>query len=78
MELLTKADAAMLLGVHIRTIENMILRNELPRPKSLGRRVHWLKHDFEAHLIKVLGCNDDKEAPINSSSPSAASRKSRP
>lgn len=54
MELLSKADVASYLGVTIRTIDNLVLRGELPPPRHIGRRVYWLKEEFNNHIRDCL------------------------
>jgi len=54
MKLLTRQDAAKILGVTVRTLNNLIHSRELPPPKRIGRRVYWLEDEFESFLRKRL------------------------
>lgn len=40
--LVTQAYIAHVLGVTARTVRNMVVRNELPGPIQMGRRVYWV------------------------------------
>ncbi|WP_407922825.1 helix-turn-helix transcriptional regulator [Acidihalobacter aeolianus] len=51
---MTKADVASYLGVTIRTVDNLVLRGELPGPQHIGRRVYWLKEEFDNHIRDCL------------------------
>ena len=52
--LLTKADAAQILGVHIRTIENLLVRKLLRRAK-VGNRVRIDPADLRVYIESVKG-----------------------
>lgn len=56
MELITKQKAAGILGVTVRTLNNLIAADELPQPKKIGRRVYWIKDEFEGFLRTRLSC----------------------
>jgi excisionase family DNA binding protein len=58
MELYSKADAAEIFGVTVRTIDNLIASGELPPPKSMGRRVYWIKEEFESFIKQALSHDD--------------------
>lgn len=54
MKLVTKAQAATILGVTVRTIDNLINSGELPRPHRIGRRAYWLEEEFKEFLLHRL------------------------
>lgn len=56
MELITKQQAAQILGVTLRTVNNLVHTEELPQPKKIGRRVYWIKEEFEVFLHARLSC----------------------
>jgi excisionase family DNA binding protein len=58
MILFNKSDAAEYLGVTVRTIDNLIASGELPPPKPLGRRVYWLREEFECFIKQALSHDD--------------------
>lgn len=61
MKLLTRQDAAEILGVTERTLNNLVHAGELPPPQRLGRRVYWLADEFEAFLRDRLSQNKQNQ-----------------
>ncbi|MFH1818721.1 MAG: helix-turn-helix domain-containing protein [Pseudomonadota bacterium] len=51
---ISKLDAADILGVTVRTIENHIAAGMLPRPAAIGNRRYWHPDDFYACLERAL------------------------
>lgn len=67
--LLAKEDVAQLLGVHQRTVDNLVKSGKLPSSINVGRQRRWRKKDIDAWLDaafqSVEGCgvsNIDKGA----------------
>lgn len=54
MDLITKQEVAAKLGVTVRTVDNLVYRGELPAPKHIGRRVYWIKEEFDRYLRQCL------------------------
>jgi hypothetical protein len=50
----TKSDAAVLLGVCTKTIDNYVREGLLPQPARLGGRDLWLPEVFYSHLRHAL------------------------
>lgn len=46
----TKVEAAKLMKVSTRTIENWVSSGEMPKPTHIGRRCYWHKIHFDAWL----------------------------
>ncbi|WP_459190562.1 helix-turn-helix transcriptional regulator [Ralstonia pseudosolanacearum] len=62
---MTKDDVAAVLGVSIRTIENLVKANQMPAPGRIGGRVLWHPDVFYSWLDMVLripGPVDDEAA----------------
>lgn len=54
-KLITKAGAAELMSVSLRTIDNWISNGTLPMPTTIGRRVYWHPADFALWQDQVFG-----------------------
>lgn len=62
---ITKEQAAEILGVSIRSIENYVSEGEMPAPAHLGRRVYWHPDIFYSWLDALLrreSANGEQEA----------------
>jgi excisionase family DNA binding protein len=44
---LAKEDVAQLLGIHQRTVDNLVKAGKLPRSINVGRQLRWRKKDIE-------------------------------
>lgn len=60
---ITKQEAAKILSVSLRTIDNHIADGTLPSPTAIGRRVYWHPATFYAWLDQRLGVAGDTERP---------------
>jgi len=54
---ITKEDAARILSVSKRTIDNWLADGTIVQPKSIGRRLYWHPDVFYAWLDERLGAN---------------------
>lgn len=59
LKLLTKADAADILGVCTKTVDNYIREGLLPSPRPLGSREYWHPQAFERFLAQHFGLSDE-------------------
>ena len=73
LKLLTKADAADILGVCTRTIDNYIRDGILPAPKPLGSREYWHPLAFERFLAEYFGLAAEAERATDKPVGAAAS-----
>jgi len=48
--LLAKEDVAQILGVHQRTVDNLVKAGKLPGSINVGRQRRWRKKDIDAWL----------------------------
>jgi excisionase family DNA binding protein len=53
--LMTKADLALRVQCHVRTIDNLLARNEAPVVTRIGRLVRFREDDFDAWLDRRRG-----------------------
>ena len=60
LKLLTKSDAAEILGVCTKTVDNYIRDGLLPSPKPLGGREYWHPQAFERFLAQYFGLTGDQ------------------
>ena len=64
LKLLTKADAADILGVCTKTVDNYIRDGLLPPPRPLGSREYWHPKVFERFLDEHFGLTErPREGP---------------
>lgn len=59
LKLLTKADAADILGVCTKTVDNYIRDGFLPPPRLLGSREYWHPQLFERFLAQHFGLTEE-------------------
>ncbi len=57
---ITKEDAARILSVSKRTIDNWLADGTIVQPKSIGRRLYWHPNAFYAWLDERLGVTSER------------------
>lgn len=79
---MTKEDVASVLGVSIRTIENLVRAGQMPAPGRVGGRVLWHPEVFYSWLDKVLRIPsplaDESKRPAESMEALESPRAERP
>lgn len=75
---ITKEDAARILSVSKRTIDNWLADGTIVQPKSIGRRLYWHPDAFYQWLDERLGVTSGRSKDPTTSQSIEPKRRGRP